>query len=88
MHRFKAAIRDRIIIELFLGTGIRLQELVDLEVEDVELDPKHLRVCAKGNVPQVKFLKSNLRSLLRSYLTQCRRCRDVDLPGVIPLQPW
>ena len=72
------AMRDRIIIELFLGTGIRLQELVDLDIEDVELDAKHLRVCAKGAVPQVKFLKSNLRSLLRSYLTQRRRSRDGD----------
>jgi integrase/recombinase XerC len=67
-----AACRDRVIIELFLGTGIRLQELVDLDIEDVELDTKHLRVCAKGGVPQVKFLKSNLRSLLRSYLKQRR----------------
>jgi len=67
------AVRDRVIIELFLGTGIRLQELVDLDIEDVDLDAKHLRVLAKGSVPQVKFLKSTLRSLLRSYLVERRR---------------
>ncbi len=66
--------RDRVIIELFLGTGIRLQELVNLDIEDVDLDAKHLRVRAKGGVPQVKFLKSTLRSLLRSYLNE-RRCQ-------------
>ena len=71
-----AAVRDRVIIELFLGTGIRLQELVDLDIEDVELDAKHLRVCTKGSIPEVKFLKSNLRSLLRSYLTKRRRLGD------------
>ena len=65
--------RDRIIIEVFLGTGIRLQELVDLDIEDVDLDAKHLHVRSKGGVPQVKFLKSNLRSLLRSYLAERRR---------------
>jgi integrase/recombinase XerC len=68
--------RDRVIIELFLGTGIRLQELVDLDMKDVELDSRHLRVCTKGSVPQVKFLKSNLRSLLRSYLAVRRRSGD------------
>ncbi len=68
--------RDRIIIELFLGTGIRLQELVGLDIEDVDLDAKHLRVRAKGDVPQVKFLKSALRSLLRSYLVERRRLGD------------
>ena len=62
--------RDRLIVELFLGTGIRLRELVDLDVDDVDLDAKHLRVRAKGDVPQVKFLKSTLRSLLRSYLKE------------------
>ena len=66
--------RDRVIIELFLGTGIRLRELVDLDLEDVDLDAKHLRVRAKGGVPQVKFLKSTLRSLLRTYLME-RRCQ-------------
>ncbi len=69
----KLARRDRLIIELFLGTGIRLRELVDLDVDNVDLDAKHLRVCSKGGVPQVKFLKSTLRSLLRAYLKERRR---------------
>jgi len=68
-----AAARDRVVIELFLGTGIRLQELVDLDIEDIDLDSKHLRVRAKGGVQQVKFLKTTLRSLLRTYLIK-RRC--------------
>jgi len=45
-------------------------------IEDVDLDAKHLRVLAKGSVPQVKFLKSTLRSLLRSYLVERRRRGD------------
>ena len=74
--------RDRIIIELFLGTGIRLQELVDLDIDDVDLDAKHVRVRAKGDVPQVKFLKSKLRSLLRSYLIERRRQGDGECPAL------
>jgi len=65
--------RDRVIVEVFLGTGIRLQELVTLDVDDVDLPAKHLRIVAKGNVPQVKFLKTDLRALLRSYLRDRRR---------------
>jgi len=65
--------RDRVMIEVLLGTGIRLGELVGLDVADVDLDAKHLRVRAKGNVCQVKFLKSDLRSLLRKYLAERRR---------------
>ena len=74
----KLARRDRLIIELFLGTGIRLRELVNLNVDDVDLDAKHLRISAKGGVPQVKFLKSTLRSLLRAYLKERHRQGDGD----------
>lgn len=69
----REARRDRVIIELFLGTGIRLRELVNLDVDDVDLDAKHIRIVGKGNVPQVKFLKTDLRSLLRGYLAERRR---------------
>ncbi|MEN6521125.1 MAG: tyrosine-type recombinase/integrase [Armatimonadota bacterium] len=65
--------RDRVIFELFLGTGIRLAELVNLDIEDVDLDGKHIRIMGKGNVPQVKFLKTTLRMLLRDYLKERRR---------------
>jgi len=67
------ASRDRVIFELFLGTGIRLQELVNLDLEDIDLAARQLRVRAKGGSQQVKFLKSNLHSLLRAYLAQRRK---------------
>lgn len=66
--------RDRVLFELFLGTGLRLQEVADLDFDDVDLAAKHLRVRrAKGGAPQVKFLKTNLRILLRHHLNERRR---------------
>lgn len=65
--------RDRVIFELFLGTGIRIAELVSLDIDDVDLDGKHIRIIGKGGVAQVKFLKTSLRTLLRGYLKE-RRC--------------
>lgn len=65
--------RDRVIFELFLGTGIRLAELVNLDIDDIDLDGKHARVIGKGGVPQVKFLKSSLRTILRAYLQERRK---------------
>lgn len=74
--------RDRVIFELFLGTGIRLSELAGLNADDVDLDGKHIRILGKGSVPQVKFIKSSLRSLLRAYLTDRRRAADGDSPAL------
>ena len=68
-----SALRDRAMIEVLLGTGIRLGELAALDMDDIDLDAKHLRVRAKGNVPQVKFIKTDLRTLLRRYLAERRR---------------
>lgn len=66
-----SALRDRAMIEVLLGTWIRLGELAALDMDDI--DAKHLRVRAKGNVPQVKFIKTDLRTLLRRYLAERRR---------------
>ncbi|HNR36106.1 MAG TPA: tyrosine-type recombinase/integrase [Candidatus Hydrogenedentes bacterium] len=60
--------RDRAIFEVFLGTGIRLAELVALNLDNIDLESKHMRIVGKGGVPQVKFLKESVRIALRGYL--------------------
>ncbi len=74
--------RDRIIFELFLGTGIRLSELVNLDIDDVDLDGKHIRILGKGSIPQVKFIKSSLRTVLRAYLADRRRTATGECPAL------
>lgn len=77
-HNAPADRRDRVIFEVLLGTGIRLGELVGLDLDDVDLDAKHLRVRAKGNICQVKFLKTDLRSLLRAWLNERLRLTSAE----------
>jgi len=43
-----AAIQDLLIIELLYGSGIRVSELVGLELEDIDYGRKILRVTGKG----------------------------------------
>ena len=62
------ALRDRTILEVFLATGIRLSELANLDIADVDLDGKHVAITAKGNREQTKFLNSHVRTILRKYL--------------------
>jgi len=74
--------RDRVIFELFLSTGIRLSELVNLDVDSVDLDRKHVRIIGKGGVPQVKFLKTSMRTLLRAYLKERRHSTGTSTPAL------
>ena len=61
--------RDLIMVKLFLGTGIRLAELVGLDIADVRLDDKKLRLQrVKGGHSQERFLNTDLRRALRKYI--------------------
>ena len=64
----EAAARDRVMLELLLGTGIRLAELVGLDIGDVDLDNKRIAIHAKGGNDETRFLSAGLRRLLRRYL--------------------
>ena len=77
------ALRDRVMIEVLLGTGIRLGELAALDIDDIDLDAKHLRVRAKGNVEQIKFIKTDLRRLLRRYLVERRRLGTPEVEALV-----
>src|SRR5262245_34136421 len=60
--------RDRAILELFYASGIRLSELVALDLEDVDLSGRMVRVMGKGRKESiVPFNKSAEKSLRKWY---------------------
>jgi integrase/recombinase XerC len=48
-----SAVQDLLIIELLYGSGIRVSELVGLNLEDIDYGRKILRVTGKGNKQRV-----------------------------------
>lgn len=65
--------RDLVIIQLFLFTGIRLVELVNLNISDVNLLEKRITIKAKGNQVVNRFLNGKARLALNTYLKYRRR---------------
>lgn len=65
-----SGIRDRAILELFYGTGMRLSELVGLDVEDVDVDAGTVRVYGKGGKERVLPVGRGLGKTLRAYLSR------------------
>ena len=65
-----AATRDRVLLEVLLGTGIRLSEVVGLDIADVDLDSKRITIHAKGGDTETRFLNADLRRRLRRYVRQ------------------
>ncbi len=68
--------RDRAILELFYASGIRLSELVTLDLEDVNLSDRVVRVMGKGRkeriVPFNVTAKDALRDWMKDRLTLTR----------------
>ncbi len=61
-------IRDRAIMELFYSSGLRLSELVNLNIESVDLDEKSLRAIGKGNKMRVLPIGRKAIKALNSWL--------------------
>lgn len=60
--------RDYCILTLFLNCGLRLAELVSLDVTDINFDNKTLIVTGKGNKERMVYLNKACINSLKAYL--------------------
>ena len=60
--------RDIAIVTLFLGTGIRVSELVGINVEDIDLKNLAFKVTRKGGNVAVLYFSEEVREALEIYL--------------------
>jgi len=60
--------RDRALVELLYGAGLRVSELSQLDVGDLDLARGDVRVFGKGGVERVVPLPSEARRALAAYL--------------------
>ena len=60
--------RDRAILELFYASGLRLSELAGLDLEDVNLGQKMVRVLGKGRKERLVPFNTSTAKALREYL--------------------
>src|ERR671934_259683 len=66
------ALRDRAMLELLYATGMRVTELVSLDIEDVDLQNNSVRCAGKGGrVREIPF-GSAAREALARYVERAR----------------
>jgi site-specific recombinase XerD len=63
-----AGVRNRAILELFYGTGMRLSELVGLDIQDIDFSGGTVRVLGKGGKQRIMPLGRAAAGALRRYL--------------------
>jgi len=59
--------RDRAILELFYASGLRLSELVGLDLEDVDLNARIVRVMGKGGKERIVPFNTSTQRALRAW---------------------
>ncbi|MFC2035855.1 tyrosine recombinase XerC [Chloroflexota bacterium] len=65
-------LRDRALLELLYASGLRVSELVSLNLEQVNLDTCEIRVWGKGLKERVVLIGDPAASALSAYLNQGR----------------
>jgi integrase/recombinase XerC len=76
--------RDRAILELFYASGLRLSELVALDVEDVNLSARMVRVMGKGAKERIVPFNESTREALRRWLADRASLRAAPVDSRLP----
>jgi integrase/recombinase XerD len=65
-------LRDRAVLETLYGAGLRVSELVGLDVDDVDLEDGSVRVLGKGSKEREVPLGRYAKEAISAYLTRVR----------------
>jgi integrase/recombinase XerC len=77
--------RDRAILELFYASGLRRSELAGLNLEDINLQARMVRVLGKGGKQRIVPFNASTTSALRAYLKD--RATLVEQPRPLRREP-
>ncbi len=76
-------IRDRAMVELFYSCGIRLSELVGIDVKDIRFAEKIIRIFGKGGKYRIVPLGPKTADVLQQYLDERgKKITSEDIEGV------
>jgi integrase/recombinase XerD len=73
---FKYSIRDKAILELLYGCGLRVSELLNIRREDIFLKEDFIRVKGKGGKERIIPLGDKAKKALIKYITEERPTLD------------
>lgn len=72
-------LRNRAILELLYGAGIRVSEIVGLNLSDLDLDSEEIRVFGKGAKERIVLVGRHAIAALKAYIKSARGNRALFL---------
>jgi tyrosine recombinase XerC len=63
-----SGLRDKAMLELFYASGLRVSELVGLDIEDIDINIRYVRVTGKGRKERIVPVNSKALQVIRDYV--------------------
>jgi len=60
--------RDTLVLELLYATGIRVSELVNIKIKDIDVKEKTIKVLGKGNKERIVIYNNHTSNALSKYI--------------------
>ena len=67
-----AGIRDRALLELLYGAGLRVSEVKTSDVGDLDLQTREIRVIGKGSKPRIALFGGQAARWIEKYISEVR----------------
>lgn len=65
-------IRDALILEILYSTGIRVSELVNIEIKNINFNSKEIRIFGKGSKERIVLYGDKCNTILNKYINSSR----------------
>lgn len=65
--------RDRAMLEMLYATGMRVSELVNMNIQDINLGTNEIRVLGKGNKERIVLIGSAAARAVKEYMEKGRK---------------
>ena len=65
-------LRDASILELLYSTGIRVGELVNIKIADIDFNENRIKILGKGNKERYVLFGNKCRELIKKYIKESR----------------
>ena len=77
-------IRDRALLELVYAAGLRVSEVNGLNIENVNLNTREVRVLGKGSKERITLIGESARDALSTYMSEVRpEVASMDADGAL-----
>ena len=64
----KDGVRDRLIIEMLYATGVRVSELINIKINDIDFNNRRIIVLGKGNKERIVYYGEYAEEVLKEYM--------------------